>query len=65
MGNGPKAWRFVGEMDEISASLADAGLPVGFGMAAAEVYQRLAGLRNDPRCDIAKVIEHLLPAHPV
>jgi 3-hydroxyisobutyrate dehydrogenase-like beta-hydroxyacid dehydrogenase len=62
-GNGPKAWRFVGEMHEISASLADAGLPVGFGTAAAEVYQRLAGLRNDPRSDIAKVIEHLLPAH--
>jgi 3-hydroxyisobutyrate dehydrogenase-like beta-hydroxyacid dehydrogenase len=61
--NGPKAWRFVGEMDEISASLADAGLPAGFGTAAAEVYQRLAGLRNDPHTDIAKVIEHLLPAH--
>ena len=26
-GNGPKAWRFVGEMHEISASLADVGLP--------------------------------------
>ena len=64
-GNGPKAWRFVGEMHEISASLADAGLPVGFGTAAAEVYQRLAGLRNDPRSDIAEVIEHLLPGHVV
>jgi 3-hydroxyisobutyrate dehydrogenase-like beta-hydroxyacid dehydrogenase len=62
-GNGPKAWRFVGEMHEISASLADAGLPVGFATAAADVYQRLAGLRNDPRSDTAKVIEHLLPAH--
>jgi 3-hydroxyisobutyrate dehydrogenase-like beta-hydroxyacid dehydrogenase len=58
-GTGPKAWRFVGEMDEISASLADAGLPVGFGEAAAEVYQRLAGLRNEPRSDIATVIERL------
>jgi Domain of unknown function (DUF1932) len=26
-GNGPKAWRFVAEMHELSASLADAGLP--------------------------------------
>jgi 3-hydroxyisobutyrate dehydrogenase-like beta-hydroxyacid dehydrogenase len=40
--NGPKAWRFVGEMHEIGASLADAGLPAGFAIAAAEVYQRLA-----------------------
>ena len=60
-----KAWRFVGEMHEISASLADAGLPVGFGTAAAEVYQRLAGLRNDPRSDIATVTQQLLPAPAV
>ena len=59
-GNGPKAWRFVGEMHEISASLADAGLPAGFATAAAEVYERLAGLRNDPHSDIATVIEHLV-----
>ena len=64
-GNAAKAWRFVGEMHEISASLADAGLPVGFGTAAAEVYERLAGLRNDPRSDIATVIAHLLPAPAV
>ena len=56
-GSGPKAWRFVGEMHEISTSLADAGLPAGFGTAAAEVYERLAGLRNDPHPDLAKAIE--------
>jgi 3-hydroxyisobutyrate dehydrogenase-like beta-hydroxyacid dehydrogenase len=64
-GTGPKAWRFVGEMHEISASLDDAGLPVGFGTAAAEVYQRLVGLRNEPRSDIATVIEQLIPAPAV
>ena len=58
--NGPKAWRFVGEMHEISANLADAGLPAGFATAAADVYERLAGLRNDPHSDIDTVIEHLV-----
>ena len=37
-----KAWRWVGEMEEIAASLAAAGLPRGFHEAAAELYERLA-----------------------
>jgi 3-hydroxyisobutyrate dehydrogenase-like beta-hydroxyacid dehydrogenase len=37
-----KAWRFEGEMYEIAATLADAGLPDGFHRAAAGLYQRLA-----------------------
>jgi 3-hydroxyisobutyrate dehydrogenase-like beta-hydroxyacid dehydrogenase len=57
---GPKAWRFVGEMQEIGESLADVGLPSGFGTAAAEVYERLRGLRNDPNCDIESVLSGLL-----
>jgi 3-hydroxyisobutyrate dehydrogenase-like beta-hydroxyacid dehydrogenase len=61
--NGPKAWRFVGEMHELGASLADAGLPAGFATAAAEVYERLAGLRDDPRSKIAEVIDRLLSTH--
>jgi 3-hydroxyisobutyrate dehydrogenase-like beta-hydroxyacid dehydrogenase len=63
-GNGPKASRFVGEMLEISTSLADVGLPAGFGTAAAEVYERLAGLRNDPHSEIATVIESPPPPAP-
>ena len=35
-----KGWRWVGEMDEIAASMADAGLPPGFHEAAADVYDR-------------------------
>ena len=35
-----KGWRWVGEMDEIAASLAAAGLPAGFHEAAAEIYRR-------------------------
>jgi len=39
--NARKAWRFVGEMEEIAATFADAGLPAGFSLAAREIYQRL------------------------
>jgi 3-hydroxyisobutyrate dehydrogenase-like beta-hydroxyacid dehydrogenase len=42
----PKAWRFAGEMEEISATFSDAGLPGGFHAAAAEVYHRLAQFKD-------------------
>ena len=35
-----KGWRWVGEMEEIAAAFAEAGLPPGFHTAAAEVYRR-------------------------
>jgi hypothetical protein len=37
-----KGWRWIGEMDEIAASMATAGLPTGFHEAAADVYDRAA-----------------------
>jgi 3-hydroxyisobutyrate dehydrogenase-like beta-hydroxyacid dehydrogenase len=37
-----KAWRFAGEMDEISSTFAGAGLPGGFHAAAATLYRRIA-----------------------
>ena len=37
---GVKGWRWVGEMEEIAASMAAAGLPDGFHQAAAEVFRR-------------------------
>lgn len=40
--NARKAWRFVGEMEEIARTFAQAGLPTGFHEAAAEIYRRLA-----------------------
>lgn len=45
-GVGRKAWRFEGEMNEIAAALADAGLPDGFHRAAADVYADLAHLKD-------------------
>jgi 3-hydroxyisobutyrate dehydrogenase-like beta-hydroxyacid dehydrogenase len=41
-GNARKAWRFVGEMEEIAKTFAAADLPDGFHQAAAEIYRRLA-----------------------
>ena len=35
-----KGWRWQGEMDEIAATFAAAGLPAGFHQAAAEIYAR-------------------------
>jgi len=36
-----RGWRWVGEMEEIAETFADAGLPDGFHAAAAEVYRRV------------------------
>lgn len=41
-----KAWRFEGEMREISTTLQEAGLPGGFHEAAAEIYHRMAGFKD-------------------
>jgi 3-hydroxyisobutyrate dehydrogenase-like beta-hydroxyacid dehydrogenase len=40
-----KAWRWVGEMEEIAATFDDAGLPSGF-LANAEIYRRLADYKD-------------------
>jgi 3-hydroxyisobutyrate dehydrogenase-like beta-hydroxyacid dehydrogenase len=41
-----KAWRWIGEMEEIAASFEAAGLPGGFHVAAAELYRRLEGFKD-------------------
>src|SRR5258708_34376665 len=41
-----KAWRWVGEMEEIAASFEAAGLPGGFHLAAAELYRRLQAFKD-------------------
>lgn len=60
-----KGWRWVGEMEEIAASYAAAGLPQGFHQAAGEIYRRASA---DPPDDAAT--ERVLgvirdaPSHP-
>lgn len=58
-GVGPKAWRFVGEMDEIARSLELVDLPPDFHEAAAEIYSRLADLRGTVSPTLADVMESL------
>jgi len=41
-----KAWRFVGEMEEIAATFEGSGMPRGFHDAAAEVYRRIADFKD-------------------
>jgi 3-hydroxyisobutyrate dehydrogenase-like beta-hydroxyacid dehydrogenase len=54
---GPKAWRFVGEMEEIAAAFASNGLPAGFHEAAAEVYARMEGFKDaEPGPSLAEIL---------
>jgi len=46
--NARKAWRFVGEMEEMAETFQSAGLPTGFPFAAKEIYQRLDCYKNLP-----------------
>lgn len=57
----PKAWRYVGEMNEIAEAFAAAGLPNGFHNAAAQVCDRLAGFKDqtDPAPTVAAIIDVL------
>lgn len=54
-----KAWRWVGEMEEIAAGFEDAGLPSGF-LANAEIYRRLADLKDNKEPSRADVNRRLL-----
>jgi len=57
----PKAWRFVGEMNEIAEAFAAAGLPSGFHSAAAEICERLASFKDqtDPAPTVSPVLDAL------
>jgi 3-hydroxyisobutyrate dehydrogenase-like beta-hydroxyacid dehydrogenase len=44
--NSPKAWRFVGEMEEISRTFMSAGAPGDFHIGAADIYERLAQFKD-------------------
>jgi 3-hydroxyisobutyrate dehydrogenase-like beta-hydroxyacid dehydrogenase len=60
-GAAAKAWRWVGEMEEIASTFEAAGLPGGFHHAAAEVYRRLEQFKDDPDAPGgAELAKHLL-----
>lgn len=57
---GPKAWRFEGEMREIAATFAARGLPDEFHRGAAEIYHRLASLKDESDPELAQALRLLL-----
>ena len=57
-----KGWRWVAEMEEIAQSMAAAGLPPGFGEAAAEVYRRQPRAESAESASPDQVITDLLHA---
>lgn len=59
-GPASKAWRWVGEMEEIAGTLEAAGVPDGFHRAAAGVYRRLAGFKDDRTATADAVLDALL-----
>lgn len=60
--NAYKAWRFAGEMREIADTFAANELPDGFHRAAAELYEALAGFKDqqDPAPTLTEVVQTLL-----
>lgn len=55
-----KAWRWSAEMTEIERTLEGVGLPAGFHAGAADVYQRLAGCKDDPSVTVTQILDLLL-----
>jgi len=56
-----KAWRWVGEMEEIAATFENARLPGGFHHAAAALYRQLEGFRHaDAPVSLHDILEELI-----
>jgi 3-hydroxyisobutyrate dehydrogenase-like beta-hydroxyacid dehydrogenase len=59
---GAKGWRWIGEMEQIAATMAQAGLPAGFHQAAAEVFRRSAQAADGDPVD--RILTALIAAPP-
>jgi hypothetical protein len=57
-----KGWRWVAEMEQIAQSMDAAGLPPGFGEAAAEVYRRQPRAESADSATPERVVADLLRA---
>ncbi len=62
-GSAPKAWRWVGEMEEIADSFAAVGLPDGFHRGAAGLYERMAGFKDREGVTLDEVLSTLAPGN--
>jgi 3-hydroxyisobutyrate dehydrogenase-like beta-hydroxyacid dehydrogenase len=54
-----RAWRWVGEMEEIASTFALANMPRGFHEAAGDIYERLSQFKDEPTRDTEAVLEAL------
>lgn len=59
-----RAWRWIDEMQEISRTFEEAGLPGGFHAAASEVFRRIEPLREADAPGVDSVLQALLAAPP-
>lgn len=59
-GTGPKAWRWVGEMEEIAATMTAAGLPAEFHLGASELYRRMAVFKGHSGPSLDEVVATIL-----
>ena len=55
-----KAWRFAGEMREIAATFAAADLPSGFHEGAADIFQRMAPLKDGTDANMDDALQAIL-----
>lgn len=62
--NSAKAWRFAGEMKEIAATFESAGLPPGFHLSAAAIFERLEAFKDQPADDIDVLLTTLTKQQP-
>ena len=56
----PKAWRFAGEMLEISETFQAQGLSGEFHQGAADIFASMADLKDQPGADLDQVIAQIL-----
>ena len=56
----PKAWRFAGEMSEISETFKAQGLSGAFHQGAADIFASMAELKDQPGADLDQVISEIL-----
>ncbi|NKB99209.1 MAG: DUF1932 domain-containing protein [Pseudomonadales bacterium] len=59
-GTSRKAWRFVGEMEEIAATFEHFGMTGAFHEAAGDIYERMSDLKDLPPSDLEVVLERIL-----
>lgn len=58
-GTARKAWRFVGEMEEIANTFTAQALPAGFHEAAGEIYRRMSDLQDSAEPTLEDVLTAL------